>query len=539
VSDTVSKIVRLLFDEVPARRSAAAIVLAELAPEDDATLEALREAAKRTDDPTLRRWVVRAIGAIAPRSIVGDLQPLIKDPTREVRDAVKEVLATSPAVKEAEIARMLESSDDKERMAAIAVLGAMGNARARKRLLGFLRGANSRVQGAIIDALRPGLHEADERTKKKVIDELDALLEQDAVVADPDFAIGGLQILGHVDHEEGARVMVRLATYDADEQMRVEALEGAQRLLRGRHAKQFEKLFGILEDGSASAVVRAACLNVLSNLEVPVTMEARVRALATQDSTTERRWALKALGRIDSAPAAETLAKVIETGAPEDRHIAIESAQKTPRGRAAMAKLLGRLTDEERAREVARGLRDHAETLTPDTQHTLEEAVLEAPAEIGALILDVLKRSGGGRELQGNLLDRAVQLKAQQKHTDAATLLRSLVQSKDSDVEARFQLGVCELKLSKKKIARGANNDPCLATFSELLKHKEFPVLKRVTTEPGLDAEELFYLGFSFAERGDAEQGFGGDVLAFLADSGDEKVAARAHNKLKTMGWVE
>jgi hypothetical protein len=113
------------------------------------------------------------------------------------------------------------------------------------------------------------------------------------------------------------------------------------------------------------------------------------------------------------------------------------------------------------------------------------------------------------------------------------------VQSKDSDVEARFQLGVCELKLSKKKIARGANNDPCLATFSELLKHKEFPVLKRVTTEPGLDAEELFYLGFSFAERGDAEQGFGGDVLAFLADSGDEKVAARAHNKLKTMGWVE
>ena len=83
---TVSRVVALLEDEAAHRRAAAAVVLTALAPEDEDTLEALRKAVRRADDPELRRRAAEAIGAIAPKSIVNDLRPLLKDAVIEVRE---------------------------------------------------------------------------------------------------------------------------------------------------------------------------------------------------------------------------------------------------------------------------------------------------------------------------------------------------------------------------------------------------------------------------------------------------------------------
>src|SRR5438552_2765608 len=74
VKDIVQLLVRLLEHESPAKRAAAAIIMGELAPDDAAVLEALRRAGQNESDPSLRRWVVEAIGQIAPKSIVKDLQ---------------------------------------------------------------------------------------------------------------------------------------------------------------------------------------------------------------------------------------------------------------------------------------------------------------------------------------------------------------------------------------------------------------------------------------------------------------------------------
>src|SRR5262245_3608300 len=87
--DTLFDLVLSLLDHGrPERRSAAAIVLAELAPNDERALEKLREAVRRPDDALLRRYAAEAIGAISPKSIVTDLQPLLKDPDRAVRELV-------------------------------------------------------------------------------------------------------------------------------------------------------------------------------------------------------------------------------------------------------------------------------------------------------------------------------------------------------------------------------------------------------------------------------------------------------------------
>ena len=542
MTDILPILIRMLEDEVAAKRTASAIVLAELAPKDEDVLVALRGAAAHPDDAVLRRWVVEAIGAIGPETIVQDLQPLVRDRDRRVRNAVKQVLSTSDAVSEDDIGRMLDGSDERERLAAVAVLGAMGTEQGRTRLIGKLRGANAKMTSAVIDAIRPHLVDADDETTKKVIRDLSDQLDADAVASDPDFALAAVQILGNTGHDDAADALMRVAAVARDDAVRESALETVQKLVRGRAPKVFEKLLDIVDDKGASAVVRAACLNALVNLEVPVQMEPRVRTLTSAESPQERKWAITALGTMDTAPAAEALANAVVDGTPDDRALALASAAKTGRGLAALARLLGRLEDEERASQVARVLRSNATAIAPSTKHALEQAVMEAPPKIGRLILDVLKHTGdgGARATEGSLLDRAVVLRNKAKYADAIALLRSLSSGSDADPEARYHLGVCELKTSKKKIGRGPNNDACILTFSELLKSRDFPLVDRLTNDKIVDADDLFYVGFSFAERADSEKGFGGDILVHLSEAdGDEKISGRAHNKLKTMGWLE
>lgn len=536
-------ILEMLESAAPKKRAAAAVVIGALAPDGDEALEALRRASANKDDAELRRCVVEAIGSIEPASIVRDLIPLVRDPDRRVRRAVKDVLSSSKNVKVEEVAKMMETSDEKQCVAAISVLGAMGGADSRRRLLGKLKGSSTRVASAIVDALRPNLIDGEGEEIAEAIADLDQLLVTEDVVADPDFGLAGIQLLGHTENAGAAGALGRIAGSAAADDVRLAALETMQRLVRGRgNDNHFEALLGVVEEPGTSEAVQKAALNVMANLDVPRPLEPRVRALVDSEETHRRRWAIQALGGVDGARAADALAGVVAEGAPADRELALASALTTQQGRAALARLLGRVTESDRASQVAKGLRGLSQDLCAETKHALEQSVMEAPPEIGKIILGVLKMGGGSSagKVQESLLDKAVLMKNKRQFDDAIVMLRSLAGSADADPEIRFQLGICELKTSKRKIVRGQNNDVCLTTLTTLLKHKEFPLLQRVVDEKVLEPEDLYYLGFSCAERSGPENGFGGDLLVALSEAApDSKHGKMAHNKLVTMGWAE
>ncbi len=542
-SETLDAILAMLESESRHKRSAAAIVIEELAPDSEDVLVALRKAAENREDGDLRRNVVNAFGAIQPKSIVKDLIPLVRDPDKRVRRAVKAVLSSSEQVKVPEVAKMMETGDEKQRIAAISVLGAMGDVDARRRLLGQLEGASGRVASAIVDALRPVLDDLEGAELSAAVEDLDKLLTTEGVEKDPDFGLVGVQLLGCTNTYEVGGALVRIAASESEEGVRVAALESMQRLVRGRgHDALFERLIQLAEVEPLPDAVRKAALNVLANLDVPMPLEPRVRQLATHEDVHRRRWAIQALGAIDSARAADTLATVVESGAASDRELALEAGVKTSRGRAGLARLLGRISDSDRARQVAKSLRLVSDTLDSDTKHGLEKSVMEAPPEIGKIILSVLKMGdgSGADRVQENLLDKAVLMKNKRQFEDAIAMLRSLAQGAHGEPEIQFQLGICELKTSKRKIVRGKNNDPCLATLLELLEHKEFPLLDRLMDEKILEPEDLYYVGFSCAERSGVEQSLGGDVLLAVTENmPGTKHAKMAHNKLVTMGWAE
>jgi HEAT repeat protein len=539
--DVVEKIVSLLEHDAPERRAAAAIILGEIQVVQEPALEALRRAIKRSDDADLRRYAAEALGASGTDTIVKDLRPLLKDPDVSVQKMAKHVLATSEAISTNDIATMLDSKDDRQRIGAIAVLGARGGPAERRTLIEQLPGASNRIGEAVVEALEPMLSGLEDHEMHGALEDLRQLITSDSL-QDAGLAGRVVVLLSRILSAESAVALIDLAGLAADAEVKAKAITALRDVVSGKKPEQRVFRF-LLEQCEATGIdprIVQASVDTLTVFDVPIALEARVRNLIGSELANVRRWALRALGALDTAPAAKALAGAVKDGDATDRAIALEASLVTPNGRAALAKVLTTMTDPEKARAVAAGLKTHSTDITPSTLHMLEETVVEVDSQIAQVIIELLKHCGRNVEkAQDSLLDKAMRLKAKGQWSDAAELFRRICQSGDATAEARYQLGICELKMSKRKIAPGGTKDACIDTFDQLTRAREFNAMDRLSGESILEPDELYYLGFTLAEVKGTAQNLGGDILTFISESKHEKLAQMAKNKLQRMGWLE
>lgn len=540
---TLAAVVGLLAHEEASRRLAAAIVMTEVAPSDAASLDALRAAVTHPDDPALREQAAHAIGAIAPKTIVDDLRPLLRDPETHVREAAKTVLASGRGVTAEDVARMLESKDDKQRVSAIAVLGAMGTPEARTAVLGQLEGGSPRILEACREAMVPLLEALQGAEAQAAADEIADLLDPSRVADDAKLGKALVALLEAVKSEAAAEPLLRIANRaGVDEQVRASACTAMRSAVQGKKPGQrvFGGLLELVSDKQTPKALLGPACDTLATLDVPLALEPKVRSLVVSEESVVRRWALRGLGKLDTAPAAKALAEVAVEGDATDRQVALEAALATETGRTAIARRLGKITDPDRAERLAEGLRPHLKSLSQATLHHLEESALDAPPEVAGVIMRLFaKQNGGGGRAHDGLFDKAMKLKKDGRWQDAAEIFRRMAAG-SVDPEVRFQLGVCELRMSKRKVARGGSKDPCVETIGGLGRVRSFPLVERLQKEPEVTEDDLYYLGFSLAEGSSAEQGVGGDLLLVVAEAEPaSKLNRMARNKLATMGWME
>ncbi len=537
----LDRLVEMLGQDCAENRQAAAVVFRELAESSTKVVAGLRKATQRSDDPVLRRLAVEALGEIAPPTLVRDVQGCLRDEDEDVEQAARRVLSSGKGVTAEDVAKMLASDDAELRISAIAVLGAMGTKDARKEILGALVDNRAAVRQAVQDALTPLYKRLSD---KEVVGELERVADAaDAAGYLEDSAVGALvaKVVAALERDGAVDLLIELAERHADKAVKQHAVEGMRRCIKEKKtaARAFRTLLRLVEEGETQ--LAAAAATTLDPLDVPIEHEARVRELVSSDEAAVRRWAIGALGRLDSTPAARALAEVVHVGGAANRDQALEAALANECGRTELARLLGRLEDAERARLVARGLRERKEQLSPPTLKAIEEAAIDTDSEVGEIVLQLLRhlgiqlKSGASDEL----LDQALELKDAQRFREAADLFSRMLRG-NSDPETRYQLGVCQLKMSKRKVARGPSKDPCLKTFRSLQSNRDFPLVQRLHQESTVQADELYYLGFTFAEGQEVDQGLGGDILLLLTENGaPEKLERMAKNKLVTMGWLE
>lgn len=537
-----SALVALLDHAQPDRRRAAAIVLGELDLYSPEAAAGLRKNLKSGGEPEVRRAAAEALGALAVEGLAMDLQPLLVDPVADVRQTARRILAEAKTIGRTDLESMLSAKDEKERLGAVGVLGARGDAESME----LLARAWSDTQARFVETGRAMLQENLDRlspaSRQALVEGLRQHVDPHRLDERPALAQQLSDLIGGLEAEGAPSVLLNWCLRCKDPGARAAAAAGLRRQtgMRKLSARQYEHVLEIVEDESTPEAVLGPLSEAIAQADLPLALEPRVRRLTQAPSRTARTFALKALGTHDTAPAAKAIAEVVKSGDATDRRVALAAAIQTPSGRAALAKLLGSIEVESVAESIVQSLRSAGE-LVPSTIQTLEQAALDAVPEVGRVVLGLLKQVGNesaGR-VQGSLQEKAKKLKNRGELAEAAALFERIVTATD-DPEARYELGICKLRQSKKTLSRSAKQDPAGVEFAALARRRDFPVLDRLVAEPELTPEDLFFLGFVLAENDGDAQNLGGDILTHLNEAHQgTPIARRAHNKLVTMGWEE
>jgi len=149
-----------------------------------------------------------------------------------------------------------------------------------------------------------------------------------------------------------------------------------------------------------------------------------------------------------------------------------------------------------------------------------------------------LLRAADAAETRDRLENRALALRKKKDYARALVYLRTVARDPACGLAVRLELAACGLKVSRQDLSAEARaSDAALEQFARLMHTQATEVGAYVQKASWLDASDLLYLGFHFAEREGVEKKFGGEVLHLVIKrSPRTKVGQNAKSKLRSAG---
>jgi hypothetical protein len=162
---------------------------------------------------------------------------------------------------------------------------------------------------------------------------------------------------------------------------------------------------------------------------------------------------------------------------------------------------------------------------------------LEADDRRADALLFLLRESDAA-DLRERVEARAVAFRKKKDYPTAAAYLRLLTRDPACGFPVRFELAGCLLKLSGHELsAESRAGDPCLHQFGQLFQGYEAELFAALEKAKWLEPDDLYYLGFHFAEQPGRARQFGGRVLQLVVKrSPKTKTGQAAKSKLKREG---
>lgn len=525
------------------------------------------------------------------------LQTISSSDSKELRQAALKVAAVVGSAKERNLVKtllaVLDDPDQDLRMAAIETLGQLEAADALKPLEAFVRQGGAELEPAVHAASLLGARGA--RSMGKVMHEVSpSMRARIAAVLAKSNTGNALVVTAQGLHDEDPKVVEATArslaaevpTYTPQQRhalakFLIESL-GAKKIAPRSEAAML-RVVSLLHEAKAEELfwsrilpprapdVRAAALQALGGAE-PGT-EKRFQALLTcagekdfqivagalmmlkkvpasaknskywiklleAPDVATRRFAVEKLHGVESAEVAKGLTVQMRHPDRTLRDAALKSLLSFRTGRAAILDELLATQDLDRAWYLARALAPSAKELAaPQRTKAFTSAAKHHDGDDRrAAPLFFFLREMDHAWTRDQIEAKAQALRKKKKYADAIGYYRLLAQDPACSEETRFELAATGLKESAHDFAIDKrNNDPPLHQFTRLLQNPAFDLIGHVAKAKWLDAEDLFYLGFHFAEQTHRPQEFGKQVLEIVVQrSPKSDVGKQAKRKLKS-----
>jgi hypothetical protein len=532
---TAKKLLRLLRPEsAPELRRAAVAVLGEIGTRGGETTTVLNDT---LDDPDagVRLEALRAVGKLRIEQALPRLVDRITEGGPESEAAALSAAKLGDRGTRALQSLMHRVAPGLRRRIAAAMAGA-GTASGETAAVDALLDSDPGVVDAAARSLSAEIPTLTPVNRKALADHLlDALKPKKGSSLSPASETAIVRLIAALgdDRAEAALWNRTLPTFSP--QVRGAALQALGRSAESPAKDKLKRLLACAADGDFRVAMPA--LMILKGLPVVERQLAAWLPLMDAPDTAVRRTVIDKIGDRDKAEIAAALLRQLSHRDKELRDQALARLTKLTKGRQALAEaLLDTSTSDETwflSKAVAPFFRDfpagmHGAIFTQACKY------LDAGDRRADALLFLLRESDA-RGLRDKIEEKGLALRKKKDYARALTYFRLLGRDPACAAPVRFELAACGLKASPKDLnadARAA--DPVLSQLAALIHSHEAEVSQMLQKAKWLESEDLFYIGFHFAEKDHQEQKFGGAALKLLLKrSPKSKLAKDARTKLK------
>ncbi len=512
-------------------RRASALIIGEIRPKGRPTIQALGNLLKDSN-PQLRRAGIDALGKLGGEDSLSHLLILVRQGGDEaelaalaaakigsagVKILLKEMEGAAPSVKKAIAAAMARS----------------GAQHAVDTALQSLLDENPEVVDAARRSLESEADRVDEPGRKNLAKRLVSFLSKKEVFARPTAVGASLRILEKLHDPAAEKMLWKWVNSSYPGPIRAAALRALVHLPPPKEKSILKTLMRLLDEKDPGLV--RPSLEILGKLTIPASFVGKLLQLLDSPEPFVRVFSLRALRGVDNAKVAEAVMVRLHHPDPEMRRAAEEIASLMPSARKILARQLLASKDVAQSWALVRILRRESGGIDSSTVNALMTRAMmavEKDEPYSEPLLHFVRKLEPKKSFD-LLRKRGMQLRKAKKFAEAVRCLRLLTKEPEFTATERFELALAGLMLSPRRVDQDSRAaDPSLTHFLTLAHMDSFRLLDKLKKERIVGAEEYFYLGYHFIERGDQKKS-GIDFLKYsLKKWPKSKVAKEAKIKL-------
>lgn len=538
---SLQKVVALLDSEECELRWAAAKILGALRLQEDAVIPALARALA-SDDQRLRAAALDAIAAIGGTDAYEQVAPLLEEPGDLGTRAMNAVAEMGAGVL-GRLKRRFGAAGATGRRRILAIAAQLRGADGLDLIVRALDKGHADAVLALSDRLASGLGRGTMRERKAFLRRIEKFLSSAGAKRKPDSTAAAIDLLARILGNEAQEQLIGYAAEGRPPAVRRRALEALAGLApRGLDSDLLTQVLGFLQDPDFPNVV-APAMAVLEAAKLSASHADVLLECMRGDDPALRRFAVTALGQVDTPRSAAALLEVLRGDNPDLQKRAAVALAKQTAAVAPVAEGLAEAPDAQTAWVLARILHPHAHRLKPDRVSQLATAAAAwlAPGDPRAeAVLTVLRDYHFEAIAEANI-KRVKRIRRDRAAGEIVNLIRPLLRDGIPPAPSvGYELALAEIIRGRKDVVREVRlSNRGLQGLERLLHEPEFALLTRLKRDKAiLTPEEYYLIGCHFAERSYADRAFGGDLLRWLVQTfPDDTSAQAAAHKLLMEGF--